>query len=192
MNPALLFGGLLLVAAGWLVAIYNRLTTRRNRWRNAFAQIDVQLARRHALVPSLVESVKGYAQHERATFEAVAAARAAATAAARAAEGHVGERTAMQALGGAEAELGQSLTRLLAIVEAYPDLKAAAQTQQLMDELATTENRIAFARQHYNDSVMHYNTLREQVPANLVAALGGFAAAALLEFREAERAVPNI
>lgn len=185
-------GGLCLTVALWLALLYNRLTTLRNRWRNAFAQIDVQLARRHALIPSLVETVKGYARHEQATFEAVATARSAATAAVRAAEGRAGERDAMQQLGAAEAGLNQSLARLLRVVEAYPELKAGENTVRLMDELTTTENRIAFARQHFNDSVMHYNTARERVPANLVAALAGFREATLLEIREAERQVPSV
>lgn len=189
--PALA-GGVCLVAALWVIALFNRLARLRNRWRNGFAQIDVQLARRHALIPALVETVKGYARHEQTTFEVVAAARSAATAAVRAAEGQVGEREAMRQVGEAETGLGHSLARLLAVVEAYPELKASENTVRLMEELTTTENRIAFARQHYNDSVMRYNTAREQVPANLVAALADFREAALLEMREAERQVPSV
>lgn len=171
---------------------YNRLVALRNRWQNAFAQIDVQLKRRYDLIPNLVEAAKGYMAHERATLEAVVAARGQA-AAARAAADPTDAR-GMGALAAADGLLSQQFGRLLALAEAYPDLKADRTVLQLQEELATTENRVAFARQAYNDAVMGYNTARESLPLNVVAAAGGFRAAALLEATTSaeERAAPRV
>lgn len=171
-----LFLSLLLVAlATWVGAVYNRLVGLRNRWRNGFAQIDVQLKRRHDLVPNLVETAKGYLAHERGTLEAVIQARAAAVGARDAAAGSPGDARAMQGLAGAEAELGGALGRLMAVVEAYPELKADETMARLAEELSSTENRIAFARQAYNDDVTAYNVGVERFPDTLVASAFGFA-----------------
>ena len=176
------------------VLLYNRLIVLRNRFRNAFAQIDVQLKRRHDLVPSLVEAVRGYMAHERQTLEAVASARSRASLAAGAAALRPGDAQAMAALAEAEAALGGALGTLLARVEAYPQLKASANVLALQEELTSTENRIAFARQHFNDSVLSYNNQREQFPGNLVAALARFSPCEMLEPLEApeERRVPQV
>ena len=153
----------------WLVGGYNRLVALRNRYKNAFAQIDVQLKRRYDLIPNLVETAKGYIQHERGTLEAVIAARNAASAAnARAAQAP-GDVTAMKELSGAETALTGNLGRLFALAEAYPDLKANTTMMSLMEELTSTENKVAFARQAYNDAVMSYNTIRETFPTNMIA-----------------------
>jgi LemA protein len=153
----------------WVVGGYNRLVALRNRFKNAFAQIDVQLKRRYDLIPNLVETAKGYIKHERGTLEAVVSARnAAATANARAAQAP-GDAAAMKELSGAETALAGTLGRLFAVAEAYPDLKANTTMTALMEELTSTENKIAFARQAYNDAVMGYNTARETFPTNLIA-----------------------
>jgi LemA protein len=153
----------------WVVGGYNRLVAFRNRFKNAFAQIDVQLKRRYDLIPNLVETAKGYIKHERGTLEAVVSARnAAATANARAAQAP-GDAAAMKELSGAETALAGTLGRLFAVAEAYPDLKANTTMTALMEELTSTENKIAFARQAYNDAVMGYNTARETFPTNLIA-----------------------
>jgi len=157
------------------ISIRNGLVTRRNAFKNAFSQIDVQLKRRHDLIPNLVETSKAYLKHERETLEAVVAARNAASTAVRAAAANPGDPTAMQGLASAEGVLSGSLSRLLAVAEAYPDLKANQTMSQLMEELSSTENRIAFSRQAYNDAVMTYNNARETFPGTLFA--GGFAAA---------------
>jgi LemA protein len=168
------------------IAIYNGLVTRRNGFRNAFSQIDVQLKRRHDLIPNLVETAKGYLKHERETLEAVIAARNGAVAAVRAAEARPGDAQAMAQLAGAEGALSGVLGRLFAVAEAYPDLKANANMLALQEELTSTENRIAFARQAYNDSVMDYNNARETFPGRLLA--GGFPPASQLELESpAER-----
>jgi LemA protein len=167
--------GLVCVAAFSAISIYNGLVTKRNAYKNAFSQIDVQLKRRHDLIPNLVETAKAYVKHERETLEAVVAARNAASTAARAAAANPGNPQAMQGLSAAEGVLTGSLSRLLAVAEAYPDLKANQTMSQLMEELASTENRIAFARQAYNDGVMTYNNARETFPGSLLA--GGFPAA---------------
>lgn len=187
---AFLVAGLVLLA---LVVglVYNRLVAGKNRVRNAFAQIDVQLKRRHDLVPNLVEAAKGYLAHERETLEAVIRARAEAVSA-RSGEVAVDPTTSgvLVGLGAAEGRLGAALTRFLGRVEAYPGLKAQSVMQRLMEELSTTENRIAFARQAYNDAVMTYNTLRQSFPAVLLAELLGFKEAALWEISvAAEREV---
>jgi LemA protein len=169
----------IVVLVVWGISIYNGLVTRRNAYRNAFSQIDVQLKRRYDLIPNLVETAKGYLKHERGTLEAVVAARNAASAAARTAAAQPGDPTAMAGLSAAEGVLAGSLTRFMALAEAYPDLKANQTMSQLMEELTSTENRIAFARQAYNDAVMTYNNARETFPGVLLA--GGFAAAQSFE-----------
>ena len=166
------------VAVVWVV-LHNGLVTRRNAFRNAFGQIDVQLQRRYDLIPNLVEATRAYLAHERATLEAVVSARNQAVAAARAAAAHPGDAAPMERLGQAEGILAGSLSRLLAVAEAYPDLKASASVGRLVEELTSTENRVAFARQAYNDAVMSYNNARETFPGTLVA--GGFPEARPLE-----------
>ena len=163
---------LVVLVAVWGVSVYNGLVTHRNGFRNAFSQIDVQLKRRHDLVPNLVETAKAYLQHERGTREAVVTARNAAAVAAKAADAQPGDPAAMAGLSAAEGALSGTLSRFLAVAEAYPDLKANQTMSQLMEELTSTENRIAFARQAYNDAVMSYNNARETFPGALLA--GGF------------------
>ena len=163
---------LVVLVAVWGVSVYNGLVTHRNGFRNAFSQIDVQLKRRHDLVPNLVETAKAYLQHERGTREAVVTARNAAAVAAKAAAAQPGDPAAMAGLSAAEGALSGTLSRFLAVAEAYPDLKANQTMSQLMEELTSTENRIAFARQAYNDAVMSYNNARETFPGALLA--GGF------------------
>jgi LemA protein len=170
----------------WAVMIYNGLVTARNAYKNAFAQIDVQLTRRHDLIPNLVETAKGYLKHERETLEAVISARNAAVTAQKAAAAKPGDPAAMQQLGAAEGLLGATVGRLFALSEAYPDLKANQNMMQVSEELTSTENKVAFARQAYNDSVMSYNNKREVFPSNLVAGPFGFQEAALLEIESPE------
>jgi LemA protein len=158
----------------WIIGAFNRLVALRNRFKNAYAQIDVQLKRRYDLIPNLVETAKGYIKHERGTLEAVITARNAASAANVRAAGAPGDASAMQALTGAETALTGTLGRLFALAEAYPDLKANTTMQSLMEELTSTENKIAFARQAYNDAVMTYNTARETFPTNLLAGTFNF------------------
>ena len=162
----------LLVA--WALGLYNQLVTLRNRYKNAFSQIDVQLKRRYDLIPNLVETAKGYMRHERETLESVVAARNRALSAEQQAASRPGDAAAMRELGSAEAGLTGSLGRLFALAESYPDLKANQTMQALMEELTSTENRVAFARQGYNDAVMHYNTKRETMPTALLAGAFGF------------------
>jgi LemA protein len=170
----------------WAIGAFNRLVSLRNRFKNAFAQIDVQLKRRYDLIPNLVETAKGYIKHERGTLEAVIAARnAASTASAQAAQAP-GDATAMKQLAGAEAALTGTLGRLFALAEAYPDLKANTTMITLMEELTSTENKVAFSRQAYNDAVMSYNTARESFPTNLIAAPFNFTAAELFVIEKAE------
>ena len=178
----------------WAISIYNGLVALRNRFKNAFAQIDVQLKRRYDLIPNLVESVKGYLQHERQTLDAVVQARGAAVSAAQRAAAAPGDPAAMRGLAQAEGALGGALGRLLAVFESYPDLKANENVLALQEELTSTENKIAFARQAYNDSVMQYNTKRESFPDNLFAGAFNFGAAELLAATESadERAVPRV
>jgi len=177
-----------------LIAIYNRLVALRNRFKNAFSQIDVQLKRRYDLIPNLVEAVKGYLGHERQTLEAVTRARGEAVSAESRAAAAPGDPAAMQALARAEGALGGALGRLLAVFESYPDLKANQNVLGLQEELASTENRIAFARQAYNDSVMAYNTRRESFPDVVLAGMFGFAPAELLQVTESaeERKAPKV
>jgi LemA protein len=171
-------GGLGLTA--WAVGLYNGLITGRNAYRNAFAQIDVQLTRRYDLIPNLVETVKGYIKHERETLEAVIQARNSAMSGLSAAKSNPGDAAAMQQLASAEGSLGGALGRLFALSEAYPDLKANTNMMQLSEELASTENRVAFARQAFNDAVMAYNNRREAFPGNIVAGTFNFQQAAQL------------
>ncbi|WP_295362127.1 LemA family protein [Arenimonas sp.] len=181
------------VAAFWGVGIYNGLVTARNAFKNAFAQIDVQLTRRYDLIPNLVEIAKGYLKHERETLEAVIQARAAAVSGLAAAKVRPGDDAAMAQLGAAESGLAGALGRLMMVAEAYPDLKANQNMMQLSEELTSTENRIAFARQAYNDSVMAYNNKREVFPSNIVAGMFNFAHAALLEITEpGQREAPKV
>ncbi len=181
MVALLVIVGVVVVAAVLAISIYNGLVTRRNAYKNAFSQIDVQLKRRHDLIPNLVETAKGYMSHERGTLEAVVAARNAATTAARAAAANPGDAGAMATLAGAEGALTGVLTRFMALAEAYPDLKANQNMLALQEELSSTENRIGFSRQAYNDAVMTYTNARETFPGTLVA--GGFAAAQLFEIQ---------
>jgi len=176
------------------IAVYNALVALRNRYKNAYAQIDVQLKRRYDLIPNLVEAVKGFLQHERQTLEAVTEARGRAVSAAQRAATAPGDAAAMHGLDEAEALLGGALGRLLAVVESYPELKANANILALQEEIASTENRIAFARQAYNDAVMQYNTRRESFPDNAFAGVFGFDAAELLRATQsaAERAAPRV
>jgi LemA protein len=178
----------------FVIAMYNRLVVLRNRFKNAYAQIDVQLKRRYNLIPNLVEAAKGYIAHERGTLEAVTAARGAAVSAAQRAAGAPGDPAAMQGLSQAEGALGGALGRLLAVFEAYPDLKANQNVLAVQEELSSTENKVAFARQGYNDAVMEYNTKRESFPENTMAGIFGFGPAELLQATEsaAERQAPKV
>jgi LemA protein len=170
----------------WVVGAYNRLVALRNRFKNAYAQIDVQLKRRYDLIPNLVETAKGYIKHERGTLEAVIAARNAASAANVRAAQSPGDATVMKELSGAETALTSTLGRLFAVAEAYPDLKANTTMMALMEELTSTENKVAFARQAYNDSVMAYNTQRETFPTNMVAGPFNFGPAELFVIEKPE------
>ncbi|MCH4563296.1 LemA family protein [Halomonas sp. EGI 63088] len=189
----------LLVAVGLLlaygVAIYNRLVTLQNRYGNAFAQIEVQLKRRYDLIPNLVETAKAYMSHERGTLQAVTEARNGALAGLQAAAARPGEPGAMAELAGAEGALGAALGRLNVVMEAYPDLKASENMRQLSETLTSTENRVAFARQAFNDAVMQYNTYKQSFPPVLLAGpLGHREDAALLEFEDSAeiQAVPRV
>ena len=175
------------------IAIYNRLVAGRNGYKNAFAQIDVQLTRRYDLIPNLVETAKGYLAHERTTLEAVIAARNSAFAGLKNAAADPGNATAIQGLASADGALGGALGRLLAVVESYPDLKGNQTMSQLMEELTSTENRVAFARQAYNDAVLGYNNACAVFPASVLAGMFGFTPAAMLEIETpAKRAVPEV
>ena len=179
--------GIAFVVVLWGIAVYNGLVTARNAYKNAFAQIDVQLNRRYDLIPNLVEVAKGYIKHERETLEAVIAARGAAVSGLSAAKANPGDAAAMQQLGAAEGQLTGALGRLLAVSESYPDLKANQTMMQLSEELTSTENKVAFARQAYNDSVMSFNNKREVFPASIIANSSGFQPAALLEITQPEK-----
>ena len=190
MDPILITIIILALGLGLLVifaiSIYNALITLRNRYKNAFSQIDVQLKRRYDLIPNLVETAKGYMKHERETLEAVIQARNMASQANQKAAQNPGDPSAMKGLMGAEAALTGTLGKLFALSEAYPDLKANQNMMQLTEELTSTENKIAFARQAYNDSVMRYNTKREVFPNNVFAGVFNFQEAQLFEIEEPE------
>jgi LemA protein len=177
----------------WAISIYNNLVNLRNRVGNAFSQIDVQLTRRYDLIPNLIEAVKGYMAHEKSTLEAVINARNAAVSGLSAAKANPGDPEAMHTLAAAEATLGGTLGRLFALVESYPDLKASENMKQFQEELTSTENKVSFARQAFNDSVMNYNNARENFPGNLVAGQFGFTRAEFLDIEdEAKREVPQV
>jgi LemA protein len=177
----------------WGQNLYNRLVTLRNRYKNAYAQIDVQLQRRYDLIPNLVETAKGYMKHERETLEAVIAARNSAHAASGRAAQDPGDPQAMQALGAAEAGLTGALSRLMVVSEAYPDLKADRSMATIMEELSSTENKVAFARQAFNDAVTFYNIARESFPGNLIASQFRFGPAELLaEVAPEVKAAPRV
>ena len=183
----LVVAGLAVIGLMWGIGIYNRLVSLRERGRNAFAQIDVQLERRHDLIPNLVETAKGYMAHEKDTLEAVMAARASATQARVEVHGDPTNAGAMKQLGQAEGQLSGALGRLLAVAEAYPDLKANQNMMQLTEELTSTENKVAFARQSYNDQARAYNEYKQQFPPVIVAGVTGFEHAAYLEVDEAKK-----
>jgi LemA protein len=175
------------------VGMYNRLVAARNGYKNAFAQIDVQLTRRHDLIPNLVETAKGYMAHEKDTLEAVINARNSAVSGLNAAKADPSNPDAMKQLGQAEQGLSGALGKLFALSESYPDLKASENMMQLSEELTTTENKVSFARQAYNDMVMMYNNLREQFPSNFIANWFVFKSAQLLELEdEAMKQVPKV
>jgi len=184
---------LLVVVGFYAVGLYNSLIAARNNYKNSFAQIDVQLTRRYDLIPNLVETAKGYMKHERETLEAVIQARNSAVSGLAAAKSNPGDPAAMQQLGGAETALTQTLGRLFALSESYPDLKANQNMMQLSEELSSTENKVAFARQAYNDAVMSYNNQREMFPGSIVANSFQFQPAELLKIEaETKREVPKV
>ena len=185
--------GIIVLLVLFVVGIYNGLITARNGYKNAFAQIDVQLTRRHDLIPNLVETAKGYLAHERNTLEAVITARNAAVTGLKAAAANPGDAAAVQNLATTENALTGALGRLFALAEAYPDLKANRNMMQLSEELTTTENKVAFARQAFNDAVMGYNNRREVFPNSIIAGMFNFQAAQLLEIESpAKREVPKV
>lgn len=193
MSGFLIFLGLIVVLAVFGIGIYNRLINSRNRVKNAFAQIDVQLTRRYDLIPNLVESVKGYMKHERETLEAVISARNAAVSGLTAAKADPANADAIKELAAAEATLGGALGRLFALAEAYPDLKANENMLRFQEELASTENKVAFARQAFNDAVLTYNNTRENFPNNIVAGMFRFEPASFLDIEsEEKRTVPEV
>ena len=186
VGAALLFGF-------WVMGAYNGLVTLRNRFKNAFAQIDVQLKRRYDLIPNLVEVAKGYMKHESGTLEAVIAARNTAYAASKAAAANPADAAAMKGLLSAESGLGGALSRLMVVSEQYPDLKANQNMMQLTEEMTSTENKISFARQAYNDAVTSFNITRERFPTNFIAGMFNFAEAQLFQVDSAaERAAPQV
>lgn len=195
--PALIILGVILlfvvILVVMMISIYNKLVQLRNRYQNGFSQIDVQLKRRYDLIPNLVEIAKGYMAHERETLEAVIAARNTAMSAEKAAAANPGDPSAIRGLAGAESQLGGALSRLMMVAEAYPDLKANQNMMSLQEELSTTENKVAFSRQGFNDSVMRYNTTREVFPAVIFAGMFGFQPAELFEIsNEKERDAPQV
>ena len=180
---------IVVVVVLFFVSIYNRLVTARNGYKNAFAQIDVQLTRRYDLIPNLVETAKGYMKHERETLEAVIAARNVALSGLKNAAANPGNPEAVQQLSGAENALTGALGRLFAVAEAYPDLKANQNMMQLSEELTSTENKVAFARQAFNDAVMGYNNTREMFPNSIIAGMFAFWPAQLLEIEAPEKRI---
>jgi LemA protein len=189
-----IFFGLIAALVIWAITIYNGLVALRNRFKNAFSQIDVQLKRRYDLIPNLVETAKGYLKHERETLEAVIKARNQAVTAAQTAAASPGNPAAMQGLGQAEGALSNVLGRLFMLTEAYPDLKANQNMLAIQEELTSTENKVAFARQAFNDAVMEYNTRRESFPDNIFAGMFRFDPAELLNATESaeERKAPKV
>ena len=191
--PFVLLLALIVFVALFVVGAYNKLVGLRNRFKNGYSQIDVQLKRRHDLIPNLVETAKGYMQHERGTLEAVITARNGAVSARQTAAQNPGDPASMKSLLSAEATLNGTLGRLFAVAEAYPDLKANQTMNQLMEELTSTENRIAFARQAYNDAVMFYNTTRETFPNNFVANMFNFTQAEMFVVESpADKEAPKV
>jgi LemA protein len=189
----LVIGGLIVILGLLLIGMYNSLVRLRNRFETAFAQIDVQLKRRYDLIPNLVETAKGYMSHERETLEAVISARNAAMTADKAAAAKPGDPAAMKGLLGAESVLTGALGRLMAVAEAYPDLKANQNMLSLQEELTSTENKVAFSRQAYNDAVMSYNTSRESFPAVVFAGMFGFGEAEFFELEDQQqREAPKV
>ncbi len=193
MTSLLIFLGIIAAVVFWAIGIYNRLVNQRNRVKNAFAQIDVQLTRRYDLIPNLVEVVKGYMKHERETLEAVINARNSASASLDAAKADPANAQMIKELGASEGALTSALGRLFALSEAYPDLKANQNMMQLQEELASTENKVAFSRQAFNDSVLQYNNSAENFPNNVIAGFFSFALASFLEIEsEEKREVPEV
>ena len=193
MTSFLIFLAVLVAIVMWAIGIYNRLINERNRVKNAFAQIDVQLTRRHDLIPNLVEAVKGYMKHERETLEAVISARNAASSSLDAAKADPANAQAIKELGASEGALTSALGRLFALSEAYPDLKANQNMLQLQEELGSTENKVAFSRQAFNDAVLSYNNTAENFPNNVIAGMFRFALASFLEIEsEEKREVPEV
>jgi LemA protein len=186
--------GIVVLLLFWGIGIYNTLVSFRNRYKNGFSQIDVQLKRRYDLIPNLVETAKGYIEHERETLEAVIAARNQAVTSQQNAALNPGNPDLMNQLSGAEGQLTGALGRLFAVAENYPELKASQTMSQLMEELSSTENKISFARQAFNDSVMSYNIEREKFPNSLIANAFAFQEAQLLESttRAEEREAPKV
>lgn len=193
LGVVVVVAAVVLAALGWIVAAYNGLVALRNRYKTAYSQIDVQLKRRYDLIPNLVETAKGYLNHERETLEAVVQARGQALAASRTAAANPGDPASMAGLAAAETQLGGVLGRLFAVAEAYPDLKANQNMMALQAELSKTEDQVAASRQTFNDDVQRYNTARESFPTNLVAGATGFAPAQLFELgSEKERETPAV
>ncbi|MFO8049773.1 MAG: LemA family protein [Desulfosudaceae bacterium] len=194
MIPVLIFLGIIVLLVVIVVGYYNKLVTLRNRFQNAFAQIDVQLKRRYDLIPNLVETAKGYMKHEREALEAVIKARNTALSASDQAAENPGDPSAMQGLASAEGALTGALGNIFALAESYPDLKANQNMLALQEELTSTENKIAFARQAFNDAVMSYNIEREKFPNSIIANLFNFTPAELLEATESEeeRKAPQV
>jgi len=189
----LIFLAVIVALVLFVIGIYNSLVNSRNRVKNAFAQIDVQLTRRHDLIPNLVEAVKGYMKHERETLDAVISARNSAVSSLDAAKADPSNAAAIQKLGAAEGMLGGALGRLFALAEAYPDLKANQNMMQFQEELSSTENKVAFSRQAFNDSVLSYNNTVQNFPNNIIAGMFQFQPASYLEIEAAEkRQVPDV
>lgn len=183
----------IVIIVGYLVAIYNGLVKARNKYKNSFAQIDVQLTRRHDLIPNLVETAKGYLKHESETLEAVTQARTDAMSGLEGAKASPGNAEAMKQLGDSENALTQTLGHLFAVQESYPDLKANENMMQLSEQLTSTENRVAFARQAYNDSIMTYNNRCQMFPASIIAGSFGFEPAHPLEIDDpSKRETPEV
>ena len=193
MTSFLIFLAIIVALIAYVVGIYNKLVNFRNRVKNAFAQIDVQLTRRYDLIPNLVEAVKGYMKHERETLDAVINARNTAVSSLDAAKGDPSNADAIRNLAAAEGVLGGALGRLFALSEAYPDLKANQNMMQFQEELASTENKVAFSRQAFNDAVLSYNNAAQNFPNNVIAGMFRFALASFLEIEAPEkREVPEV